>query len=163
MSNGIRKNESLTEQREQRAILNRITSDPLVLGGLPCIRGLPVAVQSIMGLLRDQVPAAEILSDYPYLEEDDIKAAVLFASERDLTSHNVNEGHERKPRPNHQRTLRCLRAMTPSEKLDQVFKLNERTITLFRIGLRRRFPDLNEAEFEKLYLQMRARWHNRNY
>ena len=69
----------------------------------------------------------------------------------------------RKPRPNHQRTLQILRSMTPSQKLAEVFKLNERTIRLFRIGLRRRFPDLDDAAFEKLYLQLRARCHNRNY
>ena len=69
----------------------------------------------------------------------------------------------RKPRPNHQRTLQILRAMTPQQKLAQVFKLNERTLKLFRIGLRRRFPDLDDAAFEKVYLQMRERCHNRNY
>ena len=68
-----------------------------------------------------------------------------------------------KPRPNHQRTLQVLRAMTPAQKLAQIFLLNERTIKLFRIGLRRRFPDLDEAAFEKLYLQLRARCHIRNY
>lgn len=69
----------------------------------------------------------------------------------------------RKPRPNHQRTLQILRAMSPQEKLAQVFKLNERTLNLMRIGLRRRFPDLDDEAFEKLYLQMRERCHNRNY
>lgn len=69
----------------------------------------------------------------------------------------------RKLRPNHQRTLQILRAMTPEQKLAQVFKLNERTLELFRIGLRRRFPDLDDAAFEKLYLRMRERCHNRNY
>jgi hypothetical protein len=68
-----------------------------------------------------------------------------------------------KPRPNHQRTLQILRAMSPREKLAQVFKLNERTLKLMRIGLRRRFPDLDNAAFEKVYLQMRERCHNRNY
>ena len=69
----------------------------------------------------------------------------------------------RKPRPNHQQTLQILRAMTPQQKLDQVFKLNQRTLKLMRIGLRRRFPDLDDASFEKIYLEMRARCHNRNY
>jgi len=68
-----------------------------------------------------------------------------------------------KPRPNHQRTLQILRSLTPQQKLAQVFKLNERTLQLMRIGLRRRFPDLDDAAFEKIYLQMRARCHNRNY
>lgn len=69
----------------------------------------------------------------------------------------------KKERPNHQLSLRILRSMTPQQKLAQVFKLNERTKMLFRIGLRRRFPDLDEAEFEKVYLQMRMRCHNGNY
>ena len=69
----------------------------------------------------------------------------------------------KKPRPNHQRTLEILRRMTPQEKLAQVFKLNERTLKLMRIGLRRRFPDLDDAAFEKVYRQMRERCHNRNY
>lgn len=69
----------------------------------------------------------------------------------------------RKTRPNHQRTLQILRWMTPQQKLAQVFKLNERTLKLFRIGLRGRFPDLDDAAFEKVYLQMRERCHNRNY
>ena len=69
----------------------------------------------------------------------------------------------KKPRPNHQRTRQILRAMSPRQRLEQVFQLNERTLKLFRIGLRRRFPDLDEVEFQKVYLQMRARCHNRNY
>lgn len=69
----------------------------------------------------------------------------------------------RKPRPNHQRTLRILRAMTPAEKLAQVFKLNERALKLMRIALRRRFPDASDETFEKIYLKMRERCHNRNY
>ena len=69
----------------------------------------------------------------------------------------------RKPRPNHQRTLQILRGMTPQEKLAQVFKLNERTLELMRIGLRQRHPDLDEAAFEKLYLRLRMRCHNQNY
>ena len=69
----------------------------------------------------------------------------------------------KKPRPNHQRTLQILLTMSPRQRLEQVFQLNERTLKLFRIGLRRRFPDLDDVEFQKVYLQMRARCHNRNY
>jgi hypothetical protein len=70
---------------------------------------------------------------------------------------------EKKPRPNHQRTLQILRALSPAQKLDQVFKLNERTLKLMRIGLRLRFPNLDDATFEKVYLRWRERCHNRNY
>ena len=68
-----------------------------------------------------------------------------------------------KERPNHQRQLQILRAMTPEQKLEQVFKLNERTLELMRIGLRERHPDLDEAALHKLFLAWRARCHNRNY
>ena len=53
--------------------------------------------------------------------------------------------------------------MSPQEKLSQVFKLNERTLQLMRIGLRRRFLDLDEEAFERVYLQARERCHNRTY
>jgi len=69
----------------------------------------------------------------------------------------------RKPRPNHQRTLQVLRAMTPQQKLEHVFKLTERSLMLMRIGLRRRLPDLDPAVFEKVYLQLRERCRSRRY
>ena len=75
----------------------------------------------------------------------------------------TSEDYPTKPRPNHQLTLRILRGMSSQEKLSQVFKLNDRTRELMRIGLRRRFPNLDDADLERVYLQMRARCHNRNY
>ncbi len=69
----------------------------------------------------------------------------------------------RKPRPNHQRTLRILQSMTAQEKLAQVFKLNERTRKLMKAGLRNRYPQLSEDELDSLYLRVKARCHNRNY
>ena len=67
----------------------------------------------------------------------------------------------KKPRPNHQRTLQILKGQTPAQKLAQVFQLNERVLGLMRAGLRQRFPHLTEEELHQLYLQMRARCHNR--
>ena len=131
------------------------------MGGQPCIRGMRVTVAAIAGMIENGASAAEILAEYPFLEADDISAALASAA---ATSTDGDDSVTmKKPRPNHQRTLQILRAMTPQEKLAQVFKLNERTLKLFRIGLRRRFPDLDDHEFEKVYLQMRAKCHNRNY
>jgi uncharacterized protein (DUF433 family) len=59
---------------------DRITSDPNVLGGRPCIRGLRVRVTDILDMLANGATREEILSDYPYLEEDDIRAALEFAA-----------------------------------------------------------------------------------
>ena len=62
--------------------LARITHDPNVMGGRPCIRGLRVTVGTIIGLLAAGKTAAEILSAYPYLEPDDIQAALSYAAWR---------------------------------------------------------------------------------
>lgn len=62
--------------------LARITLDPEVMGGKPCIRGLRVTVGMILGLLASGHPEEEILSAYPYLEREDIRAALGYASWR---------------------------------------------------------------------------------
>ena len=59
--------------------LDRITVDPQVCGGRPCIRGLRVRVKDILDMLAGGATRAEILSDYPYLEDEDITAALEFA------------------------------------------------------------------------------------
>jgi uncharacterized protein (DUF433 family) len=61
-------------------LLSRITVNPEVCGGRPCIRGLRVRVKDILDMLAGGATRAEILEDYPYLENDDITAALEFAS-----------------------------------------------------------------------------------
>jgi len=68
-----------------------------------------------------------------------------------------------KERPNHKVYLKTLRAMTPEQRLLKAFELSEFTKQLFISGLRRRFPDLGEAEFHKLLLERLEKCHNRNY
>lgn len=58
----------------------RITVDPNVCGGKPCIRGLRIRVVDILELLASGADHAEILEDYPYLEAADIYAALRFAA-----------------------------------------------------------------------------------
>jgi uncharacterized protein (DUF433 family) len=60
----------------------RITHDPAVMGGRPCIRGLRVTVGTVVGLLAAGRTATDILADYPYLEAADIQAALSFAAWR---------------------------------------------------------------------------------
>jgi uncharacterized protein (DUF433 family) len=64
------------------ALHERITHDPSVMGGRPCIRGLRVTVGTIVGLLASGHDQGRILELYPYLEEDDIKAALSYAAWR---------------------------------------------------------------------------------
>ena len=61
--------------------LERITSDPAILGGRPCIRGMRVRVKDILDLLASGATRDEILADYPYLESDDIAAALEYAAQ----------------------------------------------------------------------------------
>jgi uncharacterized protein (DUF433 family) len=63
-------------------LLNRITHDPGVMGGRPCIRGLRVTVGTIMGLLASGRTQGEILVAYPYLEPEDVQAALAYAAWR---------------------------------------------------------------------------------
>jgi len=63
-------------------LLDRITHDPAVMGGRPCIRGLRVTVGAILGLLAAGKSEAEILEAYPYLVIEDIRAALAFATLR---------------------------------------------------------------------------------
>lgn len=62
--------------------LDRITFDPAVMGGKPCIRNMRVTVGTIVGLVASEKSYAEILELYPYLEPDDIKQALAYASWR---------------------------------------------------------------------------------
>jgi uncharacterized protein (DUF433 family) len=63
-------------------LLQRITRDPAVMGGRPCIRGMRVTVGTILGLLAAGRTNEEILQAYPYLETDDIRAALSYAAWR---------------------------------------------------------------------------------
>ncbi|MFI5379540.1 MAG: DUF433 domain-containing protein [Tepidisphaerales bacterium] len=72
---------------DQRTLLDRITIDPLVCGGRPCIRGYRIRVTDILDLISSDASFDEILRDYPFLERDDILAAVSYAARQ--TDHVV--------------------------------------------------------------------------
>ena len=63
-------------------LLARITRDPAVMGGRPCIRGMRVTVGAVVGLLAAGRTREEVLEAYPYLEPDDIQAALSYAAWR---------------------------------------------------------------------------------
>ncbi len=62
--------------------LDRITTNPEVMGGKPCVRGLRVTVGTIVGLVAAGKTRAEILELYPYLEEEDVRQALAYAAWR---------------------------------------------------------------------------------
>ena len=62
--------------------LDRITRNPEVMGGKPCVRGLRVTVGMVVGLVASGHSSAEILAAYPYLEQEDIWQALAYAAWR---------------------------------------------------------------------------------
>ena len=60
----------------------RITQDPAVMGGKPCIRGLRVTVGMIVGQIGAGRTVEDLLADYPYLERDDVLEALRYAAWR---------------------------------------------------------------------------------
>jgi uncharacterized protein (DUF433 family) len=62
--------------------LPRITTDPRVMGGKPCIRGMRVTVGAVVGLLAAGRTVGEILAAYPCLEEEDVRQALAYAAWR---------------------------------------------------------------------------------
>ena len=62
------------------SLLDRITIEPGKCGGRPCIRGLRIRVTDIIGLLSAGASHQEIIADYPFLEENDILAALEYAA-----------------------------------------------------------------------------------
>lgn len=64
-------------------LLDRITLDPAVRSGKPVVRGTRIAVSDILEYLAGGMPDAEILEDFPDLDQDDIRAVLIFAAERE--------------------------------------------------------------------------------
>lgn len=62
-------------------MFERITLDPAVMAGVPCIRGMRVPVATVVGMVAEGMNTDEILDDFPYLEREDIAEALQYAAE----------------------------------------------------------------------------------
>lgn len=58
----------------------RITIEPGKCGGRPCIRGMRIRVKDVLDMLAEGATAAEILTDFPDLEAEDIQASIAYAA-----------------------------------------------------------------------------------
>lgn len=67
--------------------LDRITFNPFQCGGRPCIRGMRIRVQDILEMLACGVTEEQILTDFPEMEAEDIRACLKYAAAQ--TSHTV--------------------------------------------------------------------------
>jgi uncharacterized protein (DUF433 family) len=70
---------------DENKILERITVNPKIFGGKPIIRGRRLAVEHVLGMLAAGDTPETILQGYPWLEQDDIKACLIYA--RRLVGH----------------------------------------------------------------------------
>ena len=61
---------------------SRITFDPQVMGGKPCIRGMRVTVGAVVGLIASGKTIEEVLAEYSYLEREDVLQALSYAAWR---------------------------------------------------------------------------------
>lgn len=60
-----------------------ITLEPGKRGGKPCIRGLRIKVYDVLGYLASGMSNADIVREFPYLTEDDIRACLAYAADRE--------------------------------------------------------------------------------
>lgn len=59
----------------------RITTNPDVMGGLPCIRGLRFPVATVVAMVADEMTVEQILAEHPDLTREDVREALLYAAE----------------------------------------------------------------------------------
>jgi uncharacterized protein (DUF433 family) len=60
--------------------LDRVTFDPNIMGGKPCLRGMRITVSTVLKLLAGGMTREQILKDYPYLEAADIDQSIEYAA-----------------------------------------------------------------------------------
>jgi uncharacterized protein (DUF433 family) len=70
------------QENMETELLKRITIDPGIFNGKPIIRGIRFAVTDVLDLLSAGMTPEEIIEDFPFLEKEDIRAALLYASLR---------------------------------------------------------------------------------
>ena len=66
-------------------LMNRVTLDPGVCHGKPCIRGLRYPIEFILEMLSGPTTPSQFLHEYPDLQEDDLKAAFAYAAKKSRT------------------------------------------------------------------------------
>lgn len=84
------------------SMLNRITTRPDQMDGVPCIRGLRIPVATIIGMLANGMTTSEILEAFPDLEQEDIKAVLQYAASKVQPPDSDNDLGSPVPNPNPQ-------------------------------------------------------------
>jgi uncharacterized protein (DUF433 family) len=79
-NSGLAQRHETNTVRRMSALLDRITVEAGKCGGRPCIRNYRLRVKDVLELLANGASWAEILTDYPFLEEEDLRACLEFAA-----------------------------------------------------------------------------------
>jgi uncharacterized protein (DUF433 family) len=79
--------ERFMNQPQASDLAARIVSDPNINGGRPCIKGTRMRVSDLLEMLAAGATREEILNDFPYIANDDISAALVFAAQS--ASHRI--------------------------------------------------------------------------
>ncbi len=74
--------QSAAKAEELKDLESRITMDPVMCGGRPCIRGMRIRVSDVLDLLASGLSTSEILEEMPRLTEEDVRACLVYASRR---------------------------------------------------------------------------------
>ena len=74
-------NEGEAERRPAASVVERISVDPAVCSGKPCIRGTRIMVRNLLGMFAGGYTLDRILQEYPELSREDVVAALEYASE----------------------------------------------------------------------------------
>ena len=69
------------KRKENSVLYERITVDPEVMAGMPCIRGLRIPVASVVAMVADGMSSAEIVAELPDLVEEDVAESLRFAAQ----------------------------------------------------------------------------------
>ena len=70
------------QESPENELLSRITTNPGIFGGKPIIRGMRIAVEHVLASLAAGETPESLLAEYPFLEQDDIRACLIYASTR---------------------------------------------------------------------------------
>jgi uncharacterized protein (DUF433 family) len=70
-------------------VLDRITIDPAVRFGKPCVRGTRISVGDILGYLAAGMSVDQVLADFPQLSLEDIRACLAYAAERERRTRTI--------------------------------------------------------------------------
>ena len=83
MSHGDHTDVSDQRKAEPSRILERISMDPAVRFGKPCVRGTRITVGDVLGYLAGGTPEDQLLADFPQLSREDVRACLAYAAERE--------------------------------------------------------------------------------